>query len=232
MFPSSSRAAGARPKAKNTTQVVFPVDPQRGTMIGRIALIALVASVLGASAAEYLKTEPASLGLLATQPALVVTHPAAPTAIPPAAPVPAPATLAPPPDTAPTLPPKSVPVRVAPPVAKAKSQGVAPHKAPPQRVAPPVAMPVTLPPLPVITPDTAGPPRPGTLFVSSAPWGSVTVDGNTVGNTPVVGMSLAAGPHRVRIVRDGFEPFDRTITVGPGEAVRLTGIVLSARQGP
>jgi hypothetical protein len=34
------------------------------------------------------------------------------------------------------------------------------------------------------------------------------------------------GDHVVRVERDGFEPFERTITVAPGDTVRLTDIVL------
>jgi len=64
---------------------------------------------------------------------------------------------------------------------------------------------------------------PGSLVVSAAPWGTVSVDGNVVGNSPIMGMALTAGQHRVRIVRDGFEPYDRIVTVMPGETLRLTG---------
>ncbi len=39
-------------------------------------------------------------------------------------------------------------------------------------------------------------------------------------------LPIAAGSHQLRIVRDGFAPFERRIQVAPGEDVRLTGIVL------
>jgi serine/threonine protein kinase len=70
----------------------------------------------------------------------------------------------------------------------------------------------------------------GRLFVNATPWGQLYVDGQLVGNTPKANLSLAAGAHTIRVVREGFEPFERAIQVGAGEVVRLTGIVLVARR--
>ena len=72
--------------------------------------------------------------------------------------------------------------------------------------------------------------EPGRLFVNATPWGQLFVDGQSVGNTPKGNLSLAPGPHTIRVVREGFEPFERAIQVAPGEVVRLTGIVLVERQ--
>jgi hypothetical protein len=52
------------------------------------------------------------------------------------------------------------------------------------------------------------------------------LDGRSVGNTPRGNLALMPGDHVVRVERDGFEPFERTITVAPGDTVRLTDIVL------
>ena len=41
-------------------------------------------------------------------------------------------------------------------------------------------------------------------------------------------LPIAAGWHQVRIVRDGFAPFEQRVQVAPGGDVRLTGIVLHA----
>ena len=41
--------------------------------------------------------------------------------------------------------------------------------------------------------------------------------------------TLAAGSHTIRVVRDGYETWERTIQVGAGETVRLTDIALTAR---
>lgn len=71
---------------------------------------------------------------------------------------------------------------------------------------------------------------PGRLFVSATPWGQLYVDGQLIGNTPKANLSLTAGAHTIRIVRDGFEPFERSVQIGPGQVVRLTDIVLAARR--
>jgi len=73
------------------------------------------------------------------------------------------------------------------------------------------------------------PPRllaPGRLFVSATPWGALYVDGRPMGNTPKAGLAIAAGWHRVRVVHDGFEPFEQTIQVPAGQDVRLASIAL------
>jgi len=83
---------------------------------------------------------------------------------------------------------------------------------------------------------TAAPPpaetpaeTPARLFVNATPWGQVFVDGQPIGNTPRVDIAIPPGTHTIRIVRDGFAPYERTIEAGAGEAVRLTGIVLQPR---
>jgi serine/threonine protein kinase len=85
------------------------------------------------------------------------------------------------------------------------------------------------------TPATATPPatapaspagEPGKLFVNASPWGSVALDGVTLGNTPRANIEVAAGQHTLRITRAGFETVERTFRVAPGETVRMTDIVL------
>jgi serine/threonine-protein kinase len=68
--------------------------------------------------------------------------------------------------------------------------------------------------------------QPATLMVNATPWGSLYLDGRLVGNTPQAGLSLTPGVHVVRVVRDGFVPFERTITARVGDTLRLTDIVL------
>lgn len=72
--------------------------------------------------------------------------------------------------------------------------------------------------------------EPGLLFVSSTPWGQIFIDGQMMGTTPRANLPLSPGTHVVRLLRDGFEPFERTITIASGETLRLTGIVLTERQ--
>lgn len=86
------------------------------------------------------------------------------------------------------------------------------------------------PPSPLPRPAARRPvvPAAGRLFVGATPWGEVEIDGRGVGHTPLVALPIAAGWHQVRIVRDGFAPFEQRVNVGPGEDVRLTSIVLQA----
>jgi len=78
--------------------------------------------------------------------------------------------------------------------------------------------------------DVAPPPAPavpqGTLVVNATPWGSVYVDGRLVGNTPQTNLQLPVGTHRLRIVRDGFVPYEREVQVRSGDTLRITDIVL------
>jgi len=67
---------------------------------------------------------------------------------------------------------------------------------------------------------------PGRLFINATPWGQVYVDGVLIGNTPRAGVSISPGAHRLRVVRDGFQPIDLAIRVVPGQDLRLTDIVL------
>jgi hypothetical protein len=72
-------------------------------------------------------------------------------------------------------------------------------------------------------------PRPSTiahLTLNSFPWGVVSIDGNPVGNTPMVSLPVLPGSHRIRIEHAGFVAFDRVVRVAPGETFRLTGVVL------
>jgi hypothetical protein len=86
-------------------------------------------------------------------------------------------------------------------------------------------------PRPVKRPAPPAPRRPavlaaGRLFVGSSPWGEVYIDGRLAGHTPLAGVAITAGWHQVRIVRDGFAPFEQRVQVAPGGDVRLTSIVL------
>jgi serine/threonine-protein kinase len=70
------------------------------------------------------------------------------------------------------------------------------------------------------------PPAPGVLYVSSRPWGRLYVDGEFVGNTPRANLTIPAGLRRVRILQEGFRPFERLIAISPGQEVRMIDIVL------
>jgi serine/threonine-protein kinase len=75
-------------------------------------------------------------------------------------------------------------------------------------------------------------PRPvgeGRLFVNASPWGQLYVDGQLIGNTPRANLALPAGAHAIRVLREGYEPFERTVQVDAGQTVRLTDITLVPR---
>jgi len=85
---------------------------------------------------------------------------------------------------------------------------------PPQPLAPaaaPAAAPTNVAATAPIAPQKHAPERFGTLNLQSSPWASVTVDGKHVGQTPVVGLRLPAGGHRVTLTNPGLPP--RTIRV-------------------
>jgi serine/threonine-protein kinase len=76
-------------------------------------------------------------------------------------------------------------------------------------------------------PEAVPPPVPtGTLILNATPWGSVYVDGRLVGNTPQTGLRLPEGTHTLRVVRDGFVPWERQVQVRRGDSQRFTDIVL------
>ncbi|HEX9729766.1 MAG TPA: PEGA domain-containing protein [Gemmatimonadales bacterium] len=72
---------------------------------------------------------------------------------------------------------------------------------------------------------------PGTLYVDARPWAEVFLDNESVGYTLLVAHPVQAGRHQLRLVRDGYAPFDTTIAVSAGEPVRL-GTVLLKRRSP
>jgi hypothetical protein len=71
--------------------------------------------------------------------------------------------------------------------------------------------------------------EPGLLSVNAIPWGSVYLDGRPLGNTPQIDLSVPAGPHRLRVEREGFRPYDRVIEVASGQRLRITDIALVER---
>jgi hypothetical protein len=67
----------------------------------------------------------------------------------------------------------------------------------------------------------------GYLSVATNPAdAAVFVDGQHVGASPVQLLMVAAGAHRIRIVKSGYVEYERVVTVGAGVAkavdVRLT----------
>jgi serine/threonine-protein kinase len=104
---------------------------------------------------------------------------------------------------------------------------------PPPAVAPrPVEQPPAVDPLAASIEEPPGDPAParpraqGTVVLNATPWGAVYVDGALVGNTPQLDLRLSVGTHTIRIVRDGYTPWEEQVQVRRGETLRLTDIVL------
>jgi hypothetical protein len=75
-------------------------------------------------------------------------------------------------------------------------------------------------------PTAIVPAEPGHIFVSAEPWGELYIDGNYVGNTPALNLPLAAGPHVLRIEREGYVTVTRDFELISGQELRITDIVL------
>lgn len=71
-------------------------------------------------------------------------------------------------------------------------------------------------PSPVVAPKT------GYLTVNAIPYGTVSIDGVEIGDTPVVRHEVPPGAHRISIVREGFRTDSTVATVTPGNEVRLS----------
>jgi serine/threonine protein kinase len=78
--------------------------------------------------------------------------------------------------------------------------------------------------------QSQAPVEPGLLFVNSTPWGQLYIDGQLIGNTPRANLRLAPGAHQVRILREGYQIWERNIEIAPGQTLRLTGIALTPDQ--
>ncbi|HVH68064.1 MAG TPA: PEGA domain-containing protein [Gemmatimonadales bacterium] len=200
-------------------------DPAVSQWRRRVAAAAGVVLALGAGAAWLgLSSVPAAPAGSAVAVAPTLSPPPSKT------PMPQPVTVMPGPDTAataPTLMPSPRPVRAKPEPMPPRASAPAPVKLPPPRRAPARA------PTPSATPITTPPPdryaEPALLAVNAIPWGSVFIDGRPVGNTPLIDITLPAGTHRLRVERDGFRPYDRMISLAPGQRLRITDIALVER---
>ena len=61
-------------------------------------------------------------------------------------------------------------------------------------------------------------PLPGSIRVATVPAGAaVFLDDRRVGTSPLTVRDLPAGTHRVRLLKDGFDPVARTVALGLGE---------------
>lgn len=207
--PASSDQDMARAisAAEHTAAVAEPVEQPARHGIGVVSVALLAFVIVGAAGAAWIL----GLGLTGGQP--IASQPA-----PPPPPTPAPGMIEPLSTPAPS--PLPLPDSL-----RATGVPVGPESARPVPTRTKRAPSARVAPRPAPRRDAASS-TPGRLFVNATPWGQVFLDGELIGNTPRVGVPISAGAHKVRVSRDGFEPFERTIQVGPGQDVRLTDIVL------
>jgi hypothetical protein len=71
-------------------------------------------------------------------------------------------------------------------------------------------------------------PRMGYINIYAEPWANVFVDGRKVGPTPLSRLALPAGKHRLRFVRPGSPPTDRTVRIQAGQT-QLLDVELETR---
>jgi predicted Ser/Thr protein kinase len=72
--------------------------------------------------------------------------------------------------------------------------------------------------------------EPAHLYINSTPWGVLSIDGRQLGNLPQAGVvDVPPGTHTIRIIRDGYLPYESVIAIEAGETLRLTDIVLQER---
>jgi hypothetical protein len=85
-----------------------------------------------------------------------------------------------------------------------------------------VALSLTLSATPTFASDREAAPLAGSLTVSSDPAGAaVYLDGTFAGQTPINLARLAAGDHRVRVVKDGYLENGRIVNVASSGAKRV-----------
>jgi serine/threonine-protein kinase len=96
-----------------------------------------------------------------------------------------------------------------------KATPPAQRKRPPARRPPPAATASEPPPPPAVQ-------QVGFLTVNTVPYGSVSIDGVEVGDTPIVRRRLPPGEHTVKITRPGYRPESATVTITTDNEVRFS----------
>jgi serine/threonine protein kinase len=114
------------------------------------------------------------------------------------------------------------PVAVTPPPRPAPT----PVRTPAPTIVAPVTPRPTLPEQFPLAPPTMMVLEEGLISVSSFPWGELSIDGRPVGTTPQIDIVLPPGTHRIRIARDGYQPYEAEIDLKPGARLLLTQIGL------
>lgn len=81
--------------------------------------------------------------------------------------------------------------------------------------------------------SSSGPRVPRTqalILINSTPWGALYIDGKLIGNLPQAGVAVVTpGTHMIRIVREGYVPYERPIILDSGTIARITDVVLKEK---
>jgi hypothetical protein len=89
-------------------------------------------------------------------------------------------------------------------------------------------------PAPTVAPAPVAPtppaPKFGYLTINAVPYGTVSIDGVLVGDTPVVRREVEPGEHRIVISREGFRTDSTTATISAGNEVRLRRTLVKATE--
>jgi hypothetical protein len=63
--------------------------------------------------------------------------------------------------------------------------------------------------------------KPATLAVDGVSGARVSLDGRFVGETPLAGVEIQSGSHRIEVSRAGYTSFAQTLSVAPGQKVSV-----------
>jgi eukaryotic-like serine/threonine-protein kinase len=111
---------------------------------------------------------------------------------------------------------RSAPAKPAPPPPPPPVAAVVPADAPVADAAPEEPPGIEMPPERP-KPPVASPAKPGLLSIDSTPWATIYLDGNSLGMTPIVKRSVAAGRHKLRAVTKDGRTRERTIEIPAGK---------------
>lgn len=62
----------------------------------------------------------------------------------------------------------------------------------------------------------------GKLVINASPWGNVYLDGALKGQTPLTIEKVTAGKHQIKVVKEGFVEFSKTLEINEGSTEQLS----------
>jgi serine/threonine protein kinase len=62
----------------------------------------------------------------------------------------------------------------------------------------------------------------GKLIINATPWGEVYLDGTLIGQTPLTVDAVPASRHTIKVSREGYEEFSKTLEIKEGSTERLS----------